>query len=175
MKLSLQHYSQKFRRECLMNWLQCSSSDFFLKLLEEEHRTILIITSLFDWSWQAGVATYPNSQLPACQFTCLPNFWCSVSLSDNVSQKCLWVTVLLQARLRPHEDKHFKHLATSAFRGTNSGSNISFPLLPSGRISILDFQAQTPFSAQRYPCPTDVPGLCTAPGHCLSRRKPSHL
>lgn len=52
-----------------------------------------------------------------------------------------------------------QHLATPAFRGTSSGSNVSFSLLLCGKISILDFQTQTPFSDQRCPCSTAVPGL----------------
>lgn len=91
----------------------------------------------------------------------------TVSLSGNVSQKRLWVIVILQGQPGMTRRRVFSYLQQSGVRATASG--ISYFLL-FGRKSILDVQAQTLSSSEvsRFSC-----SASTAPSRCFRRRKPS--
>lgn len=92
----------------------------------------------------------------------------TVSLSGNVSQKCLWVIVILQGQPGMTRRQAFSYLQQSGVRATASG--ISYFLRLFGRKSILDVQAQTLSSSEvsLFSC-----SASTAPSHCFRGRKPS--
>lgn len=141
MKLSLQHYLQKLPRQCLMNWLQCSFSDFW-RFLEEDQGTILILITvgLVMASWCCNMPKFTD-QLPAQFLVLSVTVWqCfpEVPLSHSAprgSAQATWREALGHLSIWGHEQ----------------WLQFSFSLLLSGRISILDFQARHHFQLRGAP------------------------
>lgn len=98
----------------------------------------------------------------------------TVSLSDNVSQKSLWVIAFY--RDSSPEQLAGKHLDTSAYRGTSNSfrHQLFSPFIwqkPYPWFSGTD----TTFSVEVSLFNCSARTASTAPRHCFSRRKPSRI